>query len=391
MDNTQVERGTAIHHVLYFCMGMGLVLGVMTMNIPPALDALMAHYQVSYLRISVLITAMFWPHALIMLPAGILADRLPLKSNLMLCTLFITVGNLVALVFTGLNEALLGRVICGLGTGVAFVATMKTVALHSPQGRAGVFQAIFGSTVGVGSIASYALLPYLAELSWRWAYGLPGLMALALFIWALFLKPKTQTAAHTSLEPIKVAFTAKESWLLGLVHSISWGTVIGLGNWTPSLYAESLGQSGSLQFAWLGVLLMLINAAGRLVGGLVIIRYRPVTIIWISMLSIAAAYLALYLINLPIVVVAAVVLAMWWASANFGAIFQVASYSVDHKYMGSMLGLVNFLANLGAIFTTMLCGWFKEESGSFGGAFIILTVAALVAYWLGMRKIPQRD
>jgi hypothetical protein len=82
---------------------------------------------------------------------------------------------------------------------------------------------------------------------------------------------------------------------------------------------------------------------------------------------------------------------MWWASANFGAIFQVASYSVDQQIHGFGDRPGQFLANLGAIFTTMLCGWFKEESGSFGGAFIILTVAALVAYWLGMRKIPQRD
>jgi hypothetical protein len=80
---------------------------------------------------------------------------------------------------------------------------------------------------------------------------------------------------------------------LGLVHALSWGTVIGLGNWTPSLYAESLGQSGSLQFAWLGILLMLINAAGPSGGRTGDHQIPPVIkVIWLSMLSIAAAYLA---------------------------------------------------------------------------------------------------
>jgi MFS family permease len=383
-------RTERIHHVVHYCLGMGFLLGVMTMNIPPALDALMEHYQVSYLRISVLITALLWPHSLGQLPSGILADRWPLKSNIILCNALMLGGNLLAVGFSGLAPAIIGRVICGLGTGLAFVAVMKLMALHCPAGRAGMFQAFFGAAVGVGSILSYACLPALSEMSWRWAYGLPALMAGFMLLWALVIKPRPLPPARTSLEPIKVAFGSKEAWVLGLVHALSWGSVIGLGNWTPSLLAESTGQAGSLQYAWLGILLMTINAVGRLVGGLVVVRFKPVGVLWFSMLSIGLGYLLLYLFELPVVVVGATILTMWWASATFGSIFQVASYSGRKSHMGSVIGLVNFVGNLGAIFTTMVCGWFKQETASFSGSFLVLMCAALIALWLTRKVLPEK-
>ena len=47
-----------------FAILMGLNLGVIFMNIPPALDGLMILYGVSYIRISILLSALLWSHAL---------------------------------------------------------------------------------------------------------------------------------------------------------------------------------------------------------------------------------------------------------------------------------------------------------------------------------------
>jgi hypothetical protein len=79
---------------------MGLLLGVMTMNIPPALDALMSPLP------GLLPAHLGADHRHVLAPrpdhaAGRHPGRpLPLKSNLIICTLFITLGNLVALAFS---------------------------------------------------------------------------------------------------------------------------------------------------------------------------------------------------------------------------------------------------------------------------------------------------
>ncbi len=377
-------------HILYYCMGLGFALGVAVLNIPPALDALMEHYQASYLQISLLITIMFWPHTLVLLPGGILADRLNLILASAICMSLITGGNLIALLFPGIEAAMLGRMVCGLGTGFLFVVAMTLMAVHAPAGRAGAYHAIFGGCVSSGSIASFLCLPGLTALHWGWAYGLPALLAGLCLLPAPFMRAKPRISAKGGFAPMLDVARTREAWLLGLAHALSWGTVIGLGNWTPALFAESMGESASAQYAWLGALLMLVSGLGRFSGGAIILKIRPLRVIWLSMFLIALSYLSLYAFPAPIVVVTAAVFTLWCASANFGAIFQAASYAAGPASLGSMMGLVNFVANLGAIIITMICGWFKEESGSFSGAFIYISVAALAAGWLTARFLRDR-
>ena len=60
---------------ILFTFVMGLVLGIIFLNIPPALDTLMLLYSVTYTDISVLISSLLWSHALMQIPAGIITDR----------------------------------------------------------------------------------------------------------------------------------------------------------------------------------------------------------------------------------------------------------------------------------------------------------------------------
>jgi MFS family permease len=69
-------------YMLIYCLSLGSCLGVALMNIPPALDVLMAHFRVNYLGISFLITALLWTHALCQLPGGMAADRWGVKPIL---------------------------------------------------------------------------------------------------------------------------------------------------------------------------------------------------------------------------------------------------------------------------------------------------------------------
>jgi MFS family permease len=76
---------SAVNGKMAYAFLMGLNLGFIFLNIPPALDLLMGLYAVSYTRMSVLISALLWSHALMQVPAGILTDRLGLRGALAIC------------------------------------------------------------------------------------------------------------------------------------------------------------------------------------------------------------------------------------------------------------------------------------------------------------------
>ena len=74
---------------------------------------------------------------------------------------------------------------------------------------------------------------------------------------------------------------------------------------------------------------------------------------------------------------------------SFGAIFQLASRATSPDSMGGLVGFINFLANIGAVLFTLLFGWMKDASGSFGWSFAVLAFLCLIVA-MGAR-IPERS
>ena len=92
----------------------------------------------------------------------------------------------------------------------------------------------------------------------------------------------------------------------------------------------------------------------------------------------------------PGVVLSLALLAAWFGSINFGALFQLASRSAAADSLGTMLGFVNLLGNLGAVAFTLLFGWSKDTLGSFTWGFAILSFLAAVTLAAGCRVLKER-
>jgi nitrate/nitrite transporter NarK len=83
-------------------------------------------------------------------------------------------------------------------------------------------------------------------------------------------------------------------------------------------------------------------------------------------------------------------LGAWFGSINFGALFQLASRSVAADSLGTLLGFVNLLGNLGAVAFTLMFGWSKDVVGSFAWGFAALAALAAVALGAGLRVLETR-
>lgn len=361
----------------FYCIALGVGLGIATMNLPPALDILAAHYQIDYFELSALLSALFWSHALLQLPGGILADRLGLNRSLGLGLGLMVLGNLGGGAEGSFLGALIWRVVVGMGTGVTYAAGIKLAALEAPLGRAGAGQAYFGGSLVLGSIISFLLLPGLAAQDWRWSFWLPAAFGLGLFPWSIFLPAYRQSATPSQWRGLVRVVASPAPWALGLLHSLSWGSIITLGNWMPALMADAFGSTDTARFAFMGAAAMAASGISRAAGGFILAKLAPRRAALGSMLVVAALYLGLFAAPPAALTVLLLLLSVIAISANFAAIFQLAYQHSPASWLGGTLGLVNMVANLGAIFLTILMGWVKDSSGEFTTAFGVMSLLAV--------------
>ncbi len=372
-----------------FACIMGAELGIVFLNIPPALDSLMALYAVSYTDISVLISALLWSHALMQIPAGIITDRIGLKKSFFASITFMGIGGLVSALVPSLTVALCGRVLAGIGTGLSFIVTMKLIALYAPGGRIGSFQAFFAGAFSLGSILAYVLIPYLVTLGWQGAYLAAVLPCLLLFGMLLPMEIESHASSRTRTPAIAPIFRIRLAWIIGLYHALSYGSILNLGNWVPTLLSDVLQGGGAAHYAWGGVLVMFISGMGRMAGGFILYRIRPAIMANGSILLILIFYSGLFLIQIPGIVLLLVALAAFSAAVNFGSLFHVASGAVKPESLGLLFGLVNLIANLGAVALTLVFGWAKDTSGTFSAGFVILAGMSLLALAVGYSAIRK--
>jgi MFS family permease len=358
---------------------MGLNLGFIFLNIPPALDLLMGLYGASYTRISILISALLWSHALMQVPAGILTDRIGLRGALAICLGCMGAGGVIPALAPAFEAAVVGRVLTGLGTGLGFVATMKLIALHAPGGRIGTYQAFFAGSFSIGSILAYLLIPAISGFGWAWVYAATAIGCLPLIGLLCGMRFARPSAAAPRPLTLGAVSRVRVGWAIGFYHALSYGSMINLGNWVPTLLTEVWQGSSAVQYAWGGAVVMLLSGIGRLSGGFILFRVKPLAIANGSLLVLLFLYAGLFAVHSPGLVLPLALAAAWFASINFAAFFHIASRAVAPESLGLFFGFINLLANLGAIGFTLAFGWMKDTFGSLAGGFGLMAALCLAA------------
>jgi nitrate/nitrite transporter NarK len=375
---------------IVFALLNGINLSIIIMNVPPVLCELMDLYRVSYTEISVLMSALLWTHAAMQLPAGMIVDRLGIRRTQFLSLICLAVGNAISAISPDLAWGIGGRMIAGVGTGLGWLATLKMLAIWAPGGRAGAFQAFFAGIFSLGSILAYLLLPVIIQAGWRWAFLVPVFLCLLMLALVPALHPTTISPAGQSLSLARIV-KIPSPWVLGIYHALSYGSMLSLGNWVPSLLAEVSLRQTATQLAWGGALVMLVSGLSRLSGGFVILRISPLTVLHGSILVLGVLFAGMSVTREPALVLGLALLAAWFGSINFGALFQLVSRSAAADSLGTMLGFVNLLGNLGAVAFTLLFGWSKDTLGSFTWGFAVLSSLAAVALAAGWRVLKENE
>jgi hypothetical protein len=83
------------------------------------------------------------------------------------------------------------------------------------------------------------------------------------------------------------------------------------------------------------------------------------------MAILSGLFLGLFIIPSPALALGLALLAAWFASINFGALFHLAARVTATDSYATLFGFINFLANLSAILFTLMFGLMKDTMGSF--------------------------
>jgi MFS transporter, ACS family, D-galactonate transporter len=361
----------------------------------------------------VILSAFFWTYALLQVPGGWMIDRAGPSRVMTGAILLWGMFQTLAMATTNGITLLLTRLGLGAAEAPMFPAGGKLVALwmaRHERGRGAVLMdsgSYFGAALGGVTIAwlIYALN------SWRLAFGIAGLVTIALGAFGLRLlrdDPATHSGvnaaelAHIRAMPAGAgklsAVSRRFSWLRVapiMVGRFGWAMMnFGLLTWGPSYLAQARGldlrQMGSATFVIFGG-----GFLGSLTSGFVsdALQRRGLgqslvlkAMLTLSGLAMFAAFLTLPSISGAVLAVA--VLTVTEFMLCWGSLYWTfPGLLVPPAQAGTVGGLMNFAGSTGGIVVPLIAGFILQATGSYNGVLYFFAGCA-VLFILGTVLIP---
>jgi ACS family D-galactonate transporter-like MFS transporter len=361
----------------------------------------------------VILSSFFWTYAAFQIPGGWLIDRAGPSRVMSSAILIWGAFQTLAMGTTNGLTLLLTRLGLGAAEAPMFPSGGKLVALwmaRHERGRGAVLMdsgSYFGAALGGVTIAWLIFLLG----SWRLAFGIAGLVTIALGIFAWrFLRD--HPAEHAGVNPAELAHiqtvpaeigsapaTPRQfSWLRVapiMLGRFGWAMMnFGLLTWGPSYLAQARGldlkQMGGATFIIFGGGFLGSITSGFLSDALqrrgikqsVVLK----TMLTVSGLAMFIAFLALPSISdatLAIGVLTATEFMLCWGSLYW----TFPGLLVPPPQVGMVGGLMNFAGSTGGIVVPLIAGFILQATGSYDGVLYFFAGCA-VLFIAGSVVIP---
>ena len=309
------------------------------------------------------------------IPLGMLTDRFGGRAvfswvmafSVLAAALMGTVNSYPQLLFFGFFT---GVALASFSVGVGFVSGWY------PPARQGFALGVYGAGNVGQSLAAFSA-PFLYRvLGFRNTFWV---FAIALAAWLIFYsitaRNAPRRAAAKSIRVMMEPLGDSMSWVLSLFYFLTFGGFVAMSIYLPMFLTELFKltpQDAGMRTAGF----VLLATAMRPVGGWLADRVGGLSILlWIFP---AVAFAALLLTQSQIVPFTFGALSMAAAiGLGNGAVFKlVPQYFPDS--VGSVTGLVGAAGGLGGFFPPLLVGLLRQQTGSFSGGFILLSMFALL-------------
>lgn len=377
-------------NVVLFLLGLSVLINYIDRsNLSIAASLIKDELGISPLQLGTLLSAFFWPYALMQIPVGWLVDRFDVRWVFALGFFVWSVATATTGVLHGFVALLIIRVVLGLGESVAFPSYSKILGSHFKEQRRGFANAVLmsglalgpavGVLVGGSAVARFGWRPFFVAL------GVAGFLWLPL--WWFWRPPRAATMQ---------AGKSPAGYLDILRQRSAWGTCIGqaainyylyfLVTWLP-FYLLRARHLSLNQMARQAALLFLMAALSSAVAGRLGDRWIQAGA---SLTAVRKGLMAFGHLGIGVVLIlivkttGPVFIGMLALTGVFLGICVCNSWAFPQtlagpRMVGRWVGMQNFIGNLGGAVAPTLTGFLLGRTGSFYWPFFITAIVA----WIG--------
>jgi nitrate/nitrite transporter NarK len=356
-------------------------------NHAPMVPVLRAEFGFDQASAGLLTTAIFFTHALMMVPGGRLADRFGGGRVIAAALVWVAVANFAIAAAGTYWQLIFWKAFAGIGTGACFSAGARYIVGRFEGRERHIAQGLFGASIVLGSgFVLFAVPQLLDAFGWRGAFVGCALVAVAVWVWWMTAAPHYHGEARKTPGLWEVARHG-ELWLLGVIQMASFGMVIVAGSWITTLLKTNF-QMALKTAGVMGSMVLLLGIVSRPLGGWLVQRMRLRTLFAGAMLLNAVACAALGWGQSIGLVLAAIVVLGTGCGLPYAGVFNRAA-AIAPASAGSAMGLVNMVGIVMILVGSPAVGWLADWTGRFQASFWALGGFAVLAAAVAC-TIPER-
>lgn len=355
-------------------LGVALAVGWNIASLGAVATRLSHAYGVGLTTIGLLTTVQFVMHMVAQVPGGRAADRFGARRSALAGLGLIAAGNALALPAAWPALAFAGRAVVGLGTGLGFICGSDYVRA---RGGSPFLQGVYGGASVLAPGIALGLVPGFADWVGFRAPYLSALVVVGACAALLAAAPAAAPGARHAGERLDRTIVRDRLLLrLAIVHSLSFGFSVIVGNWVVTLLEHHGQPRGAAAAA--GSLTLLLGFFTRAAGGWLLHRPGSHRRVAGSLVVGGAACVALAL-PLPLAALVAAAAAVGLAAGvPFATVFTGAALARPDA-PGTAVGFVNTWAALAIVAGTPLVGLTFSLPGDGRAGFVALGSLAVLA------------
>ncbi|OUJ18504.1 MFS family permease [Methanonatronarchaeum thermophilum] len=191
-DKSFLNRLEPKYIVLFACWSVWFVNFLVRMSVPVLLPSIQVEFDVAYIELGLMMSALTFGYAVSQIPSGILADRMKKKYVIVPGMVLFSLAMVGGAISNSSTVLILMLLTAGLGLGTYYPAATSLIAAWFERGERGRAFGIHETASSVGSVVGPLLGGYLVyAFGWREGFGvllIPGLLAIPI-IWYLGKEP----------------------------------------------------------------------------------------------------------------------------------------------------------------------------------------------------------
>ena len=302
---------------------------------------------------------------------------------------------------TGFASLVTFRLLLGVTESVNWPAAMRIVARLLPPHERSLGNGIFTSGTSIGAlIAPGVILGLAGEFGWRWGFVLVGALGVIWFaVWVTLTRGASlnsiwrssgeERAATSSGEGYRMVLASAQFWRVFVVTILVNPCLYFNVSWLPTYFVQQRGFQPGAELGWILTLIYLGLDLGFLFTGAAVLgltrrgwRLSRARTVVFSMATLAlVACGAVPFAGLTFAVALLVI-------ANFGVGAWIAMYltmaqEVSTTHVSTAAGLLGGSGSLAGAVLMWAVGRVTQQTGSFVGPMLGVSVAAVIALFAG--------